>query len=381
MILSIIVLARLIGLSTAMNLFNIALLVTPVPMTRATTHNKNPLWTPPPSLYLLFALGSFAMVATTPYTKTAQSAHTIFRLVYYAAPLALALLPDLLPARLGKTYSSTEQVRSAQSKIFSTLALLSLALHLKTSVTAVFDNAPTTYTRNNFVWNTHGEERHALDKLHVALAHVLGVLNEHPAVSAVGWDVLLSALSACAWAFVHGVDVDGMLKCSVVPWHKSPADEATVVKMEGSGAPNVVRPSVSSVLKRAAERPREDEIVVDDAVAPVKRGRGRPKKNSTPVSKSASSAVADVGASMRRSMRRQTASPALDLDSDEQDEDDDETYVPPAGVARQVADIGTDAHESDLAEESEAGALGWGMFVVGGLGMLTAGVFGAEACA
>ena len=47
---------------------------------------------------------------------------------------------------------------------------------------------------------------------------ILFALGNHDWLSAVGWDVVLSTFSLCAWAIVSRADVRGMIKCGLWPW-------------------------------------------------------------------------------------------------------------------------------------------------------------------
>ena len=47
---------------------------------------------------------------------------------------------------------------------------------------------------------------------------ILFILGSHEWLSAVGWDVVFSVFSLCAWAIVSRADVRGMLKCGFWPW-------------------------------------------------------------------------------------------------------------------------------------------------------------------
>ena len=53
-----------------------------------------------------------------------------------------------------------------------------------------------------------------VERSSTAVGKVLGAIGDHPAVSAVGWDVILSGLSVGLWAAVRGLDVQGILVSS-----------------------------------------------------------------------------------------------------------------------------------------------------------------------
>lgn len=63
------------------------------------------------------------------------------------------------------------------------------------------------------------------------MSRLLGAIGEHPAVSAVGWDVLLSGLSLGVWAAVRGLDGKEMLG-SCVPFFGTVEKEVEQIEEE-----------------------------------------------------------------------------------------------------------------------------------------------------
>ncbi|KAF1981495.1 hypothetical protein K402DRAFT_386343 [Aulographum hederae CBS 113979] len=345
-----VLLARLSGLSVAQNLFNIAIIFTAVPLPQSS--KKDPLWTPHPLIYLVSGGAALLMAGSIPYTRTGQSAIAIYRMVYYAAPLMLALMPSVVPKRLGMQHSNFHTLRTSQTKIFYVLGGLSLFFHLKQGLISILDNTPTAHKqRHNYVWNMHKDVEVTLfSQTHVAIGRVLEMLNSDPVVGVIAWDVLLSALTACVWAFDRSTNLDGILKCSIFPWHSS-ASEKEAPQING---------------REVSEAPN-DTIEVKP-----RRRPGRPKKN-TPA---ANASAIDENANLRRSTRhRRTTS--------QMTEQTDPDYVPSAAAKAQVdGNMHEDDHNGeDLVGDSESAALGWGLFVLGGLGLQQAGVLGSECCA
>ncbi len=96
--------------------------------------------------------------------------------------------------------------------------------------------------------------------------------------------------------------------------------------------------------------------LVDASVSSPKRSRGRPRKTPTGV----------MGPPSPRKR-------AVKVDSDD---GKDDVYVPPRGLDVQVGTEGEEEPEEDV----EAGVLGWGLLVAGGLGNAAAGVLGGTVC-
>jgi len=61
-----------------------------------------------------------------------------------------------------------------------------------------------------------------LERSSTAVGKVLGAIGDHPAVSAVGWDVLLSGTSLGLWAADRGLDVQAILSSSALSFGGKP---------------------------------------------------------------------------------------------------------------------------------------------------------------
>jgi hypothetical protein len=247
------------------------------------------------------------------------------------------------------------------TSVFYWFAALSFVLHVKQSFTALRDNTPAQHSRfYNFVWNTHTyEETTALNRSSTAVYKVLNAISDHPAISVIGWDVLFSALSFTVWSFVRSLDVNDMLKCSALPFLDLPVDseehndEAEEVQVTHGG--------------RHVKFTTEDEIPdhADDVapISPTKR-RGRPPKSTSKVDGVEDSATST--GTLRRSTRRKRTP-----------DDSEDGYVAPSKTA-ELASTEHGEGAGDVVEGAEAGALAWGLFVLGGLGVISASVLGAE---
>lgn len=61
------------------------------------------------------------------------------------------------------------------------------------------------------------------------------------------------------------------------------------------------------------------------------------------------------------------------------EEEGDAEYRPTQATEKEVERYDFDeGHEDGLAKETESGVLSWGLFVLGGLGLLSCGVLGGE---
>ncbi|KAJ9664117.1 hypothetical protein H2201_005357 [Coniosporium apollinis] len=357
-------LAQTISLSAAQSLFWITLLLTPIHLKSS---KRDPQWTPKPMAYLLPIVMSFACNALMPFAVDYLIFTQPLRVAYFGMLILMTLIPRIAPNVLGSTHSTVHSAHRSSAIIFKSLSVTSFLLHARQTATALLDNSPPpTYRKYSYIWNSHPETQHStLYLARVAFTRVLGALSDNPAISAVAWDVLLSALSLCLWAVVRGIDVGDMLS-AIVPFKSAHKDEKHV-SFEG-------------------EKPKPNGPV-DTVASPTssKRGRGRPKKDTaTPATSTAASTTS--ARELRRSIRHHRTAPSSSAVSalhgvEDSEEDDSGPYVPPADVAAEVEGL---EHEDEgaetVVEEAEAAALGWGLFALGGLGVLSAGVCGGEVC-
>lgn len=125
------------------------------------------------------------------------------------APL---LLPYIVPEAWGTVHPHPHDAHSAYISLFRTISYFSTALHGKSTVEALLYNAPdSSYHRHSVLHPFKLEHRSSLERSSTAFAKVLGAINDHPAVSAVGWDVIISGLSLGLWAAARSLDVSGVL--------------------------------------------------------------------------------------------------------------------------------------------------------------------------
>lgn len=221
---------------------------------------------------------------------------------------------------------------------------MSIAFFLKSTFWGAMLNSGETYHRRyNFVWSTHPYyERSLWSKFASASVKILGSISNDPVVSIIGWDVLLSGFTLCAWAAARGLDVKNMLS-SITPQFRRESAEKHVA-FDAQAEPTIKEETSASPESQSS---------------PPTRRRGRPKKNEAP------------SPTPRRSLRRRA--PTHESDTD------DTAYVPPAKTAGELADLEhEDEHDDTVAEDAEAAALAWGLSLLGGLGLMSAAVMGAE---
>ena len=267
------------------------------------------------------------------------------------------------------THKNVHFAHRSYTTIFTAVSVFALATHVWFSSSAILDNTPDLHPqhRSIFTWPLHFRvsepETSSLKRAEVAISRVLGALGDHPAVNAVGWDVLLSLISLGIWCIVRGVDTDGIIECGVWPWHKS--------SKHISGEDNT-----SKRVAFHGTTKQEDGNAVQRS--PAKKGRGRSKKTEDntssiidatpePIRKASEAVSGSLG--RRRTRRKETQ-------TQEEDNVEDEEYIPSRTTAAALANF---EHEEEPGEAGgEAGALAWGLWAIGGLGVATASALGSE---
>jgi hypothetical protein len=166
----------------------------------------------------------------------------------------------------------------------------------------------------------------------------LGATADHPVVSGIGRDVLLSALSIGLWAAVRAIEVSGVL-ATTIPFYELHRDD------------------VDELLSESAETP----------ASASKKKRAKPKAISTGLN--GTHEVDEAGSVRRRGRPRKS-----------EITDEDSKYEPTPSEAAVTAE-GDTLPRGEHAVDYEATALAWGLTTVGGLGVGSAGVLGGECIA
>ncbi|KAF2087157.1 hypothetical protein K490DRAFT_57224 [Saccharata proteae CBS 121410] len=332
LILPLIALSQLCGLSVAQNLSFVALLLSRLPIRRArsTSRRHSSLWTPHPAVYVVPVLIATGCLFSM-HTFVSSAYGKMVEYIILACQVWLGLAHEIIPLSWGTDGENKRGMHRTYTSLYRMIAGFTLAHYVYRTIVALYVNSPSSQsTKYNFVWNMQqGYERTAIEMIVFAADRVLNAISHEPVISAAGWDVLLSGFSLCIWAAVRSLNPSEMLN-SIVPGKGN------------SGA--------------------EDETVTGSVpkMLPTRRGRGRPRKNDA-------AAATTAG---RRSMRHRAVTHDSDSDS----------YVPPAAVADEVASMEHEEEhgKEDVVEDLESVALTWGLALVGGLGLASAAVHGAE---
>ena len=132
-------------------------------------------------------------------------------------PFVPISLSYILPESFGTVNTHPHATYSTYTTIFRTIAAISVLLHLKATASALFYNTPEShYHRHSLLHPFREEHRSTLNRGYTAVSRLLGAVNEHPAASAVGWDVMLSGLSLGIWAAVRGLEPKKMLSSTTL---------------------------------------------------------------------------------------------------------------------------------------------------------------------
>lgn len=346
-------LGQTIGISFAMSLFFFAILVAPVPLadsapskalsTASHKHNATPTsralaasrerslsyinylsskaasYLPrnaPTAFTLLPLLAAFAITFLLPYSTSSPNFPTLLITLHLALYIPVYAPPSNPPL------------------IFALTTILTLLFHAKQTLTALLDNDPGSHLHRHSAYLAtlhlpHSSRSHA-SRSASATSRVLSALNDHPAVSAVGWDVLLSAVSLCLWATIRAIPASSIVRVST-------GSLFSLFKTTSSPPSNA----------KAGEAP---ETPIGASISPTRRSTRR---------------------------RRSTAKARKNFSEEDYDDEDFDGSIKgspaPYGVDGDIP-IGEETVKEDL----EAGAVGWAVFVFGGLGALAGGVLGAE---
>lgn len=353
--------------------------------------SKPASWVPHPALYLLPLAIDYIAIFLTSFAANTASFATIIA-IHNGVLFYPLVLDRIVPEKWGTTYTSSHNAHRAYTRVFKFISVASFILYSNATLVALLDNTPDSHRHRHSMFFIHVEEhRSKLERGSTALAKVLGALNDHPAVGRAGWDVLLCGVSLVVWAAVRGLDVGGMLESSAI---MSKARKEAIEKKAGQVVDGVkenashVRDEVKTKATHAVDSAKttatkavnESKATATNAfnavkqrskrlvnstpeepapTAAVKKGRGRPKGT-----KNSPKAKADPA---RRSTRQSKVESEAELD---ESESDDEDFEP-----SELLDV---EGEEEMNEDTEAGALAWGLLAVGGLGVGCAGVFGSE---
>jgi hypothetical protein len=188
-------------------------------------------WLPKPGFYITVLLATYATVFLTPFASNTPSFVNI-ALWSKVLPFAPMLLPYLIPQSWGNNYEHPHEAHASYMKVFRTISTISSLLHLKTSGLALFYNTPKEhYYRHHLLHPIEKVHRSSTDRAVTAIERVLGAVGDHPAVGAVGYDVVISGLSLGIWAAIRGLDGKQILRFTI-PWMEKGKQAVKEVKAE-----------------------------------------------------------------------------------------------------------------------------------------------------
>ncbi|KAH8658687.1 hypothetical protein BGZ60DRAFT_531372 [Tricladium varicosporioides] len=377
-------LSQLVNLSFAQNLFFVAVLLTPVPLppnfkdlTResmpfvSTSYHrlvdnivktKPEAFLPHPALYITLLFTNYAAIFFAPYAANTSSFMAV-TLVSKILPFFYLALPYMIPNSWAIVNSHPHAHHTSYSTLFQSISFFSALLHFKSTVNVLGYSAAVSYNHRHALLRPFTNDNPSTrNRFAVPLNRLLTAITEHPAVSAGGYDMLLSGLSLGIWAAIRGLDGNRMIT-SILPLAKF------------QQAVEEVAADVTEELTSIKEEVQEAVIKEEKPEPPATRRRGRPRKvepEHTPEPERAS--VVSSAPTPRRRGRplKQKSEPKEAIEANVSGKSANDTPYKPE--AREKLEEG----DEYIPEDWESAALAWGMIVVSGLGVGSAGVYGAE---
>lgn len=242
----------------------------------------------------------------------------------------LALLQPLYPQFfMPESFGSTSPTHS-HVYLPRLISAVSFALHIKQSLVALLDADPGAYSHRHshylaYAHLPHEEERTKAYRSATAFGGVLGAFDDHPVVSLVGWDVLMCGLSLGLWAAIRGIHPGRILSAV----------------------------GLGTELPKSTKKP-----------APRKRGNGS-AKTAAAKEDDTTGTITKTPAKSTRRRKKSTKSEGADDTIDAAAE-----FKPPPSA--EIDDMAFEGEE-DLPENFESAALDWGLFALGGLGVSAVG--------
>jgi hypothetical protein len=155
---------------------------------------------------------SFTTAFISPFA-TNTSDFTTVQVLLRALAYAPLIMPYVVPESFGTVHIHPHNAHSSYLTLFKTIAIAAGMLRGKSTLLALFFNTPDShYHRHSVIHPFKQEHRSVMERSSTAVGKVLGAIGDHPAVSVVGWDVILSGLSLGLWAACRGLDVQAILE-------------------------------------------------------------------------------------------------------------------------------------------------------------------------
>lgn len=277
--------------------------------------------------------------------------------------LSPLVLPAIAPVSWGTVLSDPRDAYPAITKVFNVISTASALLHAKTTVSALLYNLPGSYKhRHSIKIPFDVEKRSKWERTATAVEKVLGSITDHPAVAAAGKDALLCALSLGLWAAVRSLDLANMVRSLYSSTFKSSHDassgptkteQSVQQKQEDEEEPAPAAGRTRTVRRRGwpVRTAVFNETVTDEVVQPTPKRRGRPRKV------------------------KPEPEPEPEPVPEQEEAFEDAEYEPSPAVR---ADVGLGDILPDDDFDWEPASLAWGLTALGGLGVGSAAVFGAE---
>lgn len=235
---------------------------------------------------------------------------------------------------------------------------------------------------------------HMRDDMIYLRASISTVLGDHHWIASVAFDVLFSAIGLCCWSVVGFVDVEGMIQCSFFPWLDETRDPVGHVFIQGHEEAHyedikkvgcLPNPGTSWKKRSAIERRPSDRHRLENRPEPevtqqyfewVDYLDGRPGRGAKSRARRRTRSPAGDALSRARNNAKRRSSRSQPLERgflssnilDDPDHSGDEEIITTTVAPTTEPAMG----------ETEAAALTWGLFAIGGLGVASNAVFGAE---
>jgi hypothetical protein len=285
-------------------------------------------WAPHPLVYSVPVFSQVFLATVSGLASNTASFHPLLVQTFLSL-FAPALIFRLCPLRWGTSHSTREQSGRRALNGYRLIAILSMLVHFSRTVIAVLDNDTSRHRHYYFFRDRQTVLQHTTS----SFGRVLGAFAEHPACGHVAWDVILSGLSLIVWASVRGLNGGDMLRA---------ASLASKKELEILGdTKHYVESKVHKIVDHAT----------DDAPA--------------------ESAVSKTRARRTAGAQKQATIGELETEADGEVGEGASSYRGDDGSAR--------SHDEDASEDWESGALAWGLLTLTGLGAATSGVLGSEA--
>ncbi|KZF24002.1 hypothetical protein L228DRAFT_266370 [Xylona heveae TC161] len=374
---------------------------------RRLTPEKSPLWTAHPALHLVPLAISYVSIFLLYYAPNTPSFKTVLFI-----PLILAYLPPLIhafaPEKWGTTHASLHESHRAYLRVFGFISAISFLLHAKATVSAIIDNnSGSNPSHRHSVYYLFDAAQARLqghpapneskfDHSKSTAGNIIRGLNDHPAVSVMGWDVLLSGVTLTVWAAVRGLDLLPTLFDSIgmsrirkrvfAEVERAREHVAEAVEAERERVGNFIekeREQLGNLIEKEREQvgrfieyERQQVGHLAEKLGIHKSEEAQASSSSATRSQSSPAQRTRGKARQGRSKQSQSQSAAPEQDDLLSSSEDDEAYT---ATEKEASSLLLRTGAEDTSTDLESGAVAWTLFALGGLGLASGPVWGAEA--